>query len=219
MSGEDEGFVQRWARRKARVRSGLPEPQPSPAPVREAPTPAEPALGAVPAALAPSAVPVPTPAPVEEPVPRPTMDDVARLTRSSDYSRFVGAGVDADVSNAAMKKLFSDPRFNVMDGLDTYIDDYGKPDPIPDAMLRQLNQAKFLRLFDAEDEADAARPDAAAAAFTDGAPPPAVAQSLRSDDSPSLASVSLSRPDDDPDLRLQQDDAPGRSGLAPGPRA
>ena len=30
-----------------------------------------------------------------------------------------------------MKKLFSDPHFNVMDGLDTYIDDYGKPDPIP----------------------------------------------------------------------------------------
>ena len=30
-----------------------------------------------------------------------------------------------------MKKLFSDPHFNVMDGLDTYIDDYGKPDPLP----------------------------------------------------------------------------------------
>ena len=221
MSGEDDGFVQRWARRKARVQSGRPEPQPSPAPVREAPPPAEPALGAVPPALAPSAVPVPTPASVEEPVPRPTMQDVAGLTRSSDYSRFVGTGVDADVSNAAMKKLFSDPRFNVMDGLDTYIDDYGKPDPIPDSMLRQMNQAKFLRLFDAEDEADAARPDAAAAvaASTDGARPLAVAQSLRSDDSPPLASVSLSHPDDDPDLRLQQDDAPGRSGLAPRPGA
>ena len=222
MSGEDDGFVQRWARRKARVQSGRPEPQPSPAPVREAPPPAEPALGAVPPALAPSAVPVPTPASVEEPVPRPTMQDVAGLTRSSDYSRFVGAGVDADVSNAAMKKLFTDPRFNVMDGLDTYIDDYGKPDPIPDSMLRQMNQAKFLRLFDAEDEADAARlaaarsDAAAAAASTDGAPPLAVAQSLRSDDSPPLATVPLSRPNDDPDLRLQQDHAPGRSGLAPG---
>ena len=215
MSGEDDGFLQRWARRKARVRSKLPEPTP----VRDAPPWAETEIGAAPVVPAPAPAAVPATAPVEEPVPRPTMDDVARLTRSSDYSRFVGAGVDADVSNAAMKKLFSDPRFNVMDGLDTYIDDYGKPDPIPDAMLRQLNQAKFLRLFDAEDEADAARPDAAAAAFTDGAPPPAVAQSLRSDDSPSLASVSLSRPDDDPDLRLQQDDAPGRSGLAPGPGA
>jgi hypothetical protein len=33
------------------------------------------------------------------------------------------------VRNAALKKLFTDPHFNVMDGLDVYIDDYGKPDP------------------------------------------------------------------------------------------
>ena len=51
-----------------------------------------------------------------------------------------------------MKKLFADPHFNVMDGLDTYIDDYGKPDPIPLAMLRQMNQSKFLRLFDDDEE-------------------------------------------------------------------
>ena len=51
-----------------------------------------------------------------------------------------------------MKKLFSDPHFNVMDGLDTYIDDYGKPDPIPPSMLRQMVQSKFLGLFDDEDE-------------------------------------------------------------------
>ena len=31
-----------------------------------------------------------------------------------------------------------------MDGLDTYIDDYGKPDPIPLSMLRQMNQAAVL---------------------------------------------------------------------------
>ena len=43
-------------------------------------------------------------------------------------------------SNAALKKLFSDPHFNVMDGLDTYIDDYGKPDPIPPSMLRAHSQ-------------------------------------------------------------------------------
>ena len=218
MSGEDDGFLQRWARRKARVRSKLPEPTP----VRDAPPWAETEIGAAPVVPAPAPAAVPATAPVEEPVPRPTMDDVARLTRSSDYSRFVGAGVDADVSNAAMKKLFSDPRFNVMDGLDTYIDDYGKPDPIPDSMLRQLNQAKFLRLFDTGDDAEDSRSGsnpAAAAAFPDGAPPPAVAQSVGRDELPLPASVSLSRPDDDPDLRLQQDDAPGRSGLAPGPGA
>ena len=53
-----------------------------------------------------------------------------------------------------MKKLFADPHFNVMDGLDIYIDDYSKSDPIPESMLRQMASAKFLKLFD-EDEEDA----------------------------------------------------------------
>jgi hypothetical protein len=30
----------------------------------------------------------------------------------------------------------------VMDGLDTYIDDYGKPDPLPESMLKELQFAK-----------------------------------------------------------------------------
>ena len=113
------------------------------------------------------------------------MEDVARLTRDSDYSRFVGAGVDADVSNAAMRKLFSDPAFNVMDGLDTYIDDYGKPDPIPESMLRQLNQSKVLRLFEIEeDEAEKPAAAAAAAASPDGVASPAVAESVERTRSP-----------------------------------
>jgi hypothetical protein len=217
MSGEEDGFLQRWARRKARVQSGLPEPNPTP--VIDTLAPVQAAVNAVPVAIEQAPVAVPATAAVEEPVPRPTMDDVARLTRGSDYSRFVGSAVDADVSNAAMKKLFSDPHFNVMDGLDTYIDDYGKPDPIPDSMLRQMNQAKFLRLFDVEDEGEASLPGpgpAAAPASPDGAAPPAVAQSAAPAGLPPPASVCLSRLDDDPDLRLQQDDGPGRSGVAPG---
>jgi hypothetical protein len=39
-----------------------------------------------------------------------------------------------------------------MDGLDTYIDDYSKPDPLPASMARQLASAKFLKLFDDEVE-------------------------------------------------------------------
>jgi hypothetical protein len=124
------------------------------------------------------------------------------------------------VKNAALKKLFTDPHFNLMDGLDTYIDDYGKPDPIPDSMLRKMNQAKFLRLFDDEEEVEASRPGArpvAVEASPDGAAPPAVAQSVAPDPAPPIpVPVSPSCPDDDPDLRLQQDDGPGRSGLAPG---
>ena len=220
MSAADDGFLSRWAKRKARVQSGAAEA------VEALSQPVDPPAAAP---LRPdtsaSAVPVPTQAPpaaLPEPVPLPTMQDVALLTRSSDYSRFVGPGVDSGVSNAAMKKLFSDPHFNVMDGLDTYIDDYGKPDPIPMSMLRQMNQAKFLGLFDAEDAAskpDPANPAASAPASTDGAPAPAVAQSLPPEEPLPIACATEALPDDDPDLRLQQDDGAERPGPAPGPGA
>ena len=40
--------------------------------------------------------------------------------------------------------LLHDPRFNVMDGLDTYIDDYSKDDPIPEEMLKKLEHAREI---------------------------------------------------------------------------
>jgi hypothetical protein len=46
-----------------------------------------------------------------------------------------------------MKKMFSDPHFNVMDGLDIYIDDYSKPDPIPLEMLKRMVQSDMLNIF------------------------------------------------------------------------
>ena len=36
--------------------------------------------------------------------------------------------------------------------MDIYIDDYSQPDPLPLAMLRQMNGAKFLNLFEEEDK-------------------------------------------------------------------
>lgn len=200
-----DGFLARWARRKNQVRSGVAVPAEVPAvafaPAVEAVAPL--ALAPVPIAVAVVVEPPPAPPP-------PTLADVALLTRESDYSRFVTPGIDEGVKQAALKKLFSDPHFNVMDGLDTYIDDYGKPDPIPLAMLRQLNQAKFLRLFeeDEEDEDDEEE-DAkdVAAAVTDLAAIPAT------------TSANAAPPHDDSDLRLQQDDAAGPPGPVEGARA
>jgi hypothetical protein len=90
----------------------------------------------------------------------PTLEDVLKLTKDSDFSAYVKPGIDPQVQQAAMQKLFSDPRYNIMDGLDIYIDDYSKPDPIPLDMLKKMNQSKMLGLFktaeeklaDAEDE-------------------------------------------------------------------
>jgi len=52
--------------------------------------------------------------------------------------------VDATLRRAALKQLFRDPRFNVMDGLDTYIDDYTKADPIPEELVRKLAHARAI---------------------------------------------------------------------------
>jgi len=207
----DDGFLSRWARRKADARSGVaPAPEASPAPPGPAATRGLP-VPAMPAAPAPAAMPAAAP----DLPPLPTLDDVARLTKDSDFSPYVARNVDAGVRNAAMKKLFSDPHFNVMDGLDTYIDDYGKPDPIPLSMLRRMNQAAVLGLFDDETEAAPEAPMTAVAS-PDGAGPATVAQS----ESPlSPPAAPAPRADDDPDLQLQRDDDDRRSGAGPDPRA
>ena len=207
----DDGFLSRWARRKADARSGVaPAPEASPAPPGPAATRGLP-LPAMPAAPAPAAMPAAAP----DLPPLPTLDDVARLTKDSDFSPYVARNVDAGVRNAAMKKLFSDPHFNVMDGLDTYIDDYGKPDPIPLSMLRRMNQAAVLGLFDDETEA-APKAPMTAVASPNGAGPATVAQS----ESPlSPPAAPAPRADDDPDLQLQRDDDDRRSGAGPDPRA
>lgn len=66
------------------------------------------------------------------------------LTFDSDFEAFMRAKVDERVRRLALKKLFSDPRFNVMDGLDVYIDDYSKPDPLDPAIARTLAHARYI---------------------------------------------------------------------------
>jgi len=129
----EEGFFRRWARLKSSTEvEAPPEPAGAPAPV-------------------PAAAPATAPAPPGEPrqAPAPTLDDVARLTPESDYSAFVAKGVDKAVQRMALKKLFADPNFAVMDGLDIYIDDYNKASPLTDAMLASLKHAPGVlgRLF------------------------------------------------------------------------
>jgi hypothetical protein len=72
----------------------------------------------------------------------PQLPSLDSLTFESDFKAFMHAKVEESVKRAALKKLFADPRFNVMDGLDTYIDDYTKEDPIPESMLASLEHAR-----------------------------------------------------------------------------
>jgi hypothetical protein len=147
------------------------------------------------------------------------MEDVARLTQDSDYSRFVGRGVDPDVKNAALHKLFADPHFNVMDGLDTYIDDYGRPDPLPAGMLEKMVQSEALGLFTKTPEPA----DTPSDAPSDTAPHPAseASAAVPADvptDTPADPPRPLSeaRAHEDPDLRLQPHHAAG-TAEPPGP--
>jgi hypothetical protein len=124
MAAED--FFTRWGRRRDEVGS-------------ETAAPAVPASeDGVPAAVA---QPVAGPA-LDQPA--PTMEEVGALTHDSDFSRFVARDVDENIKRSAMKKLFSNPHFNVMDGLDTYIENYNSFEPISPAMLQSLNHAKNL---------------------------------------------------------------------------
>jgi Protein of unknown function (DUF3306) len=89
---------------------------------------------------------------VDPKAPAPELPPLDKLTFESDYSAFFHPKVDDDMRRAALKKLFSDPRFNVMDGLDVYIDDYSKTEPIPPAMLAGLRQAQKILQWAKEDE-------------------------------------------------------------------
>jgi hypothetical protein len=80
----------------------------------------------------------------ETEAPIPELPPVDQLTLESDFSGFLHPKVDASLRRAALRKLFSDPHFNVMDGLDTYIDDYSKADPLPPGMLAGLRQAQNI---------------------------------------------------------------------------
>ena len=81
---------------------------------------------------------------VDPKAPPQELPPLDKLTPDSDYRAFFHPKVDEDVRRAALKKLFSDPHFNVMDGLDVYIDDYSKTEPIPPAMLAGLRQAQKI---------------------------------------------------------------------------
>ena len=130
MSRDDggEGFLRRWSRVKTESRDAT-----------QAPT--------VPAAAPPTQ-------PQAEQAP-PELPPVEELTIDSDFRGFFHPKVDEDVRRSALRKLFSDPHFNVMDGLDVYIDDYSKTEPIPAAMLASLKQAQRILEW-AADKNDAA---------------------------------------------------------------
>ena len=182
----EENFISRWAKRKSEARGSTRE-------AREAGKDEAPGARQEAREVA-SVQPAPVPA---QPEPLPPVES---LTPESDFSPFMREGVDPATRRLAVKKLFEDPRFNVMDGLDVYIDDYSKPDPLPEGWLEQLNQVARLGIFQpappAAEEAVAAGETSESAALPaetegDALAPPAVT----SNDAVDVSQVAQSPPD------------------------
>jgi hypothetical protein len=74
----------------------------------------------------------------------PPLPPVESLTFESDFRAFLQPHVAEDLKREALKKLLHDPRFNVMDGLDVYIDDYSIPSPLEPAVARALVSARYI---------------------------------------------------------------------------
>ncbi|MFN0303684.1 MAG: DUF3306 domain-containing protein [Burkholderiales bacterium] len=134
---DDEPFLSRWSRRKVEARE-QPIAEPDLAPEIHPQPPAD---------LVPTRASGNTDSGgrAEDAATKlPSLDSLRGL--ESEYREFLKPDVDAGTRRAALKKLFSDPHFNQMDGLDVYIDDYGKFEPMTAAVSASLAANKYLRV-------------------------------------------------------------------------
>ena len=125
MADDGEKFVSRWARLKREARERAETPPP---PKPE--TPADPKA------------------------PLPELPPVDKLDFDSDYRGFFHPKVDEDTRRAALKKLFSDARFNVIDQMDIDIEDYSKYAPLSAAVVASLKQTQNILQWAREREED-----------------------------------------------------------------
>ena len=95
------------------------------------------------------------PKPVEkkEEAPAKPLPPLEELTPESDFSGFMNPKVEDALRRVALKKLFSDPHFNLPDPYEAYSGDWTGGEPIPQEMLAALNQAQRL-LFDEKEKAE-----------------------------------------------------------------
>jgi hypothetical protein len=122
MAEDKEEFLSRWSRLKREQRAAEAAPE-------------------APAAPAPANVPgVPAPAQADEAAPE--LPPVEQLTPESDFAPFMHPKVADSLRRTALKKLFSDPRYNVIDRFEAYSDDYTVAATTTPEMLRKLEKVR-----------------------------------------------------------------------------
>jgi hypothetical protein len=90
--------------------------------------------------------------PATEEKPIPQLPPVDKLTPESDFTGFMHPKVEDALRRVALKKLFADPHFNVPDPFEAYSGDWTVGEPIPDEMLKALNQAQQLLFSEKKEE-------------------------------------------------------------------
>jgi hypothetical protein len=128
MADDPEKFLSRWSRRKSEVREQARNTEP---PKPESPADAK--------------------------APPPELPPVEKLDFDSDYRGFFHPKVDEDTRRAALKKLFSDARFNVIDEMDIDIEDYSKYAPLSAAVVASLKQTQNILQWAREREEEEKR--------------------------------------------------------------
>jgi len=117
-TGNAEGVLERWLRRRQRVHS----------PAGATPVESE---SDVPRTMDEAARVLPTDA---------DMPALETLTEESDFSAFLSPGVSEELRRLALRKLFGMPNYNLRDGLDDYDDDYTGMQTLRNAIARGLLQ-------------------------------------------------------------------------------
>jgi hypothetical protein len=99
-------FLARWSRRKLEARAGVADD-----------------IAEVGQTEEPQAVP-PVAAPPERELTDADMPPLDSLTANSDFTPFMSPGVSDGLRRLALRKLFSQPAFNITDGLNDYDEDF-----------------------------------------------------------------------------------------------
>ena len=152
----DRFSLSRWSRRKlesartgpAASRPATPDATPArtrdaAAGTQELPAGAAPATAAA-ASTNPPGTLGPATTAAAAPMASSPLPPIDSLGIDADFTGFFKPNIAPSLRNAALKKLFADPHFNVMDGLDTYVDDYSVFVPIDAEEARGLVQARAI---------------------------------------------------------------------------
>lgn len=119
---------------------------------------ATPTVAAPVAPAAPAVTPAPSPAQTDADMP-----PLETLTGESDFGQFLAEGVSDALRQAALRKLFHLPEFNVVDGLNDYDGDYTQFEQLGEVVTR------FQQRMRAREETEQAAADAARAGDAESA--------------------------------------------------